>query len=338
MISDFTVNVITKAINKIPNQWGLIQEMRIFPDEPITTTRVTIEQHNGVLNLIESKDRRSDERGKNLRGKRALYTFDVPHLPLDDTLLATDIQDVRAFGDAVAGTTETVELQKILRGLRMKHAITWEYFKSQALMKGQVIDADGSVLADMFDIFDITQEVKTFDFSTADFNVQGEILDAKGYIQDNIMGDTITGYIALCSPEWFKELISHPLVREDHKFFVSQNGAKLGQTDVREMFVYNNVTFIEYRGKASWIDPDGVSVIRDFITPDEAIMFPVGTISTYANYLAPGNLIAAANTRGIELYAFQKKREDESGWNIFSESNHLPLCKRPQVLVRLIKT
>lgn len=337
-ISDFSVNVITKAINKIPNPWGLVQQMGIFQDDPIATTKVTIEQDNGVLNLISSTNRRSDERNKNERSKRTLYTVDVPHLPLDDELLASDIQDVRAFGDEAAGTTETIELEKILRQLRRKHAITWEYFQTQALTKGQVIDADGSVLADFFDIFDISQESIDFEFTTDTTPVQTLVLDAKGHIEDNIQGDVIGDYMALCSPEWFRAFIEHPKVREAYAFFLDSNGRNFRTSDPRQGFRFGEVTWIEYRGRATWKDPDGNTVTRKFIETDKAFMFPTGTLETFMNNIAPGNLIQAANTRGLPVYAFQKLRNDERGWDIFSESNHLPICLRPQVLVELTKS
>jgi len=337
-ISDFSVNHLTAAINDIPNQWGLIQSMGIFEDMGITTTDVKIERQNEVLNLIASANRRSDERNMNEHDKRTLYAVNVPHLPLDDALMADDIQDVRAFGDAAAGTNEAQLLDSILRGLRRKHSITWEYFQSQALTLGQVIDANGDILADFFDIFDITQKVINFNFTDVAEEVQTNVLDAKGHIEDNIRGDVIGDFMALCSPEWFRKFIEHPKVREAYAFFQDSNNQNFLASDPRTGFRFGQVTWIEYRGLATWQDPDGVTQTRKFITPDEAFMFPTGTLETFQNYIAPANLRGVANTVGISLYSFQKPRHNESGWDIFSQSNHLPMCKRPQVLVRLTKT
>jgi len=43
----------------------------------------------------------------------------------------------------------------------------------------------------------------------------------------------------------------------------------------------------------------------------------------------------AVNTVGMEAYAWPVRTGDERGWRIIMESNPLPLCRRPHVLVKL---
>lgn len=63
--------------------------------------------------------------------------------------------------------------------------------------------------------------------------------------------------------------------------------------------------------------------------------FPLGTIDTFATYVAPADFNETVNTLGQPLYAKQEPRKFERGTDLHTQSNPLPMCHRPGVLVKL---
>ena len=92
------------------------------------------------------------------------------------------------------------------------------------------------------------------------------------------------------------------------------------------------VTFEEYAGEAS----DGDDNVRRFIEAGEGHAFPLGTVDTFATYFAPADFNETANTLGQPLYAKQEPRKFDRGTDLHTQSNPLPMCHRPGVLIKLV--
>ena len=65
--------------------------------------------------------------------------------------------------------------------------------------------------------------------------------------------------------------------------------------------------------------------------------FPLGTVDTFGTYLAPADFNETVNTLGQPLYAKQEPRTFGRGTDLHSQSNLLPICHRPEVLVKATK-
>ncbi|MCB9983660.1 MAG: major capsid protein [Rhodospirillales bacterium] len=85
----FGVREMTDAINFFPYQYGLINSMGLFDSKGVATTSVAVEINKGVLNLISSKPRGVPST-KNVRGKREMRYFEIPHIPAEDRVLPSD--------------------------------------------------------------------------------------------------------------------------------------------------------------------------------------------------------------------------------------------------------
>jgi hypothetical protein len=83
-------------------------------------------------------------------------------------------------------------------------------------------------------------------------------------------------------------------------------------------------------------DADGN--VRRFIAANEGHCFPIGTLGTFTTYFAPADFNETANTLGQPLYAKQEPRKFERGTDLHTQSNPLPMCLRPAVLVKLTNT
>ncbi len=125
----------------------------------------------------------------------------IPHIPHDDVVLPEEVQGIRAFGsetetEAIAGV-----IARHLETMRNKHAITLEHLRMGAL-KGVILDADGSVLYNLFNEFGITAQTIAYELGTAGTNVKAKCLATLAAIEDNLKGEFMNGVHCLCSPEF----------------------------------------------------------------------------------------------------------------------------------------
>jgi len=327
--SAFNMVSLTDAINKVPNMYGRANELGLFPIRGVSTRTIIIEEKNGVLNLLPTLPPGAPATLGTI-GKRTVRSFVIPHIPHDDAVLPEEVQGVRLFGSENAMEGVVAKLAEKLAVMRSKHAITLEHLRMGAL-KGIILDADGSTLYNLFTEFGISPTTIEFDLFDDAAEVLTSVLDVKRHIEDNLLGETMTRVHVLAGADWWDAFTTHPKVALAFTHF--QNRQTL-DGDYRRGFVFGDVIFEEYRGRAT----DSAGTLRKFIEDDEAIAFPIGTQNAHATYVAPADFNETANTIGIELYAKQETRKFDRGIDIHTQSNPLPLWKRPALLVKLTMT
>ncbi len=332
----FTTASLTAAINLLPNRYGKLESLKLMPVKSVRTRQIIVQERNGVLTLLPTLPPGSPGT-VGMRGKRKARSFVVPHIPHDDVVLPEEVSGVVPFGVDLSNAAEVAQgyletISNVMAGhletMRNKHAITLEHLRMGAL-KGVILDSDGTELYDLFDEFDITPKLINCALNVPETNVKTKLAEVLRHIEDNLRGEYMTGGHVLCSPEYFDSLTSHGKVEKAFETF--QNGAVL-INDMRAGFTYGGLTFEEYRGQAT--DLEGTT--RRFIAPGEAHCFPLGTIDTFATYAAPADFNESVNTMGQLLYAKQEPRKFDRGTDIHTQSNPLPMCHRPGVLVRLV--
>jgi len=327
----FSMASLTAAINLLPNRYGRLEELNLFPAKPVRTRSVVVESRDGTLNLLPSLPVGSPST-QNKHDKRRLHSFVVPHIPLDDVVLPEEVQGIRAFGSESDLETVAHVLALHLDSIRNKHAITLEHLRIGAL-KGVILDADGSVLHNLYDDFNLDPTTVNFQLTTEATKVRTKCTEVVRTITDNLRGEFMTGIRCLCSPTFFAKLTEHASVIKAYENYAQ--GAML-RDDVRNGFAFGGIVFEEYLGKASYLDAAGASQTREFIADGEAHAFPLGTVDTFATYFAPADFNETVNTLGQPLYAKQEPRKFERGTDLHTQSNPLPMCHRPGVLVKLV--
>jgi len=320
----FNVYQLTSAINVLPNRYGRIREMNLFPVKPRRSRSIVLEEKHGVLTLIPSAPVGSPG-GQNVSGKRKVRTFTVPHFPLDDVILPDEFQDVRAFGTDSQLRELADIINEKMQEMKDKHDITLENLRMGAV-KGKIPDADGSLIYDLFNEFGITQNSVNFSLDTDSTDVRGKCFAVTRHIEDNLKGEIMSGVHCLCSGTFMDKLINHPNVYET---FLYQSSGQL-RDDVRKNFNFAGITFEEYRGKVD--NPSGSQ--QNFIADGEAHFFPRGTNNTFFTAVAPADFNETVNTRGRLYYAKQMPRKFDRGVDLHTQSNPLPMCARPGVLVK----
>jgi hypothetical protein len=254
----------------------------------------------------------------------------VPHTPWEDTVLAIDVMGVRKFGSENVLETINEKVLEKFQQARDIFDITDEYRKVKAL-QGVVLDADGTnQLFNSYTFFGITKKSIDFKLGSTSENIPGIVRNLKRYLEDNLMGETMTGVRVFVGDKFYDRLVNHPSVKE---IWLNWSGAqsRLG-TDLRTGFELEGVVFEEYRGMVP--KPDGSGAIR-FIEEDKGIAVPMGTRNTFKRFVAPADYIETVNTLGQPYYASQVVMEDKRGIKLFAQSNTLPICCRPNLLVEV---
>lgn len=325
--SGYNMATLTDSVNLIPNQYGRVRQLGIFTPDPVRTRQIIVENINGVLTLLKSQQVGAPPPRKK-HGKATMRSFIVPHIPYEDVIRAEDIQGGRQPGTVDAKTLEVVMMRALME-MRAAHAITEEFLMLGAL-KGIILDADGSTLEDLYTAFGITAKVVDLALDVDSTDVAAKCREIVRHIEDHLMGDVMGGVHCLCGETFFDKFIGHPKVEkffENHAKFLENAG--IG-ADPRKGFSFGGITFEEYRAQAT--DP-ATGNARKFLAVGEARFFPVGTQNTFKIHYAPANYLETVNTMGLPLYAKQTM-EPKGRWvDVNTESNPLPMCRRPGVLV-----
>jgi hypothetical protein len=325
----FSLVSLTQSINILPNNYGRVRELNLFPTKGVRTRTIIMEEKVGVLNLLPTLPPGSPGT-QNKMAKRNVRSFTVPHIPVDDVILPQEYEGIRAFGSENEMAPLAAVMNDHLQTGKNKFAITIEHLRMGAL-KGIILDADGSTLYNLYTEFGIS--AKTVDFAldvTSPYtDVAAKCREVCRHIEANLKGEVMTEVRCLCDETFFDALIGHPNVE---KFYINWQGAAqlIGQ-DPRKKFNFGGITFEEYVGTAT----DYAGAARKFIASGEAHAFPMGTMQTFETIYSPADFIETVNTIGLELYAKQELRKFGRGVDLHIQSNPLPICYRPGVLVKL---
>ena len=320
----FSTVSLTDAILKAPFKPSRIGQLGLFRERGITTTTVVVEEKDGRLSLIQTSQRGGPASTIG-QEKRKARSFVIPHLERESTIMADEIQNVRAFGseDALQGLQAIINDR--LADLRAMHEVTLEHLRVGAI-KGQILDADGStVLFNLFTEFGVTQQTQDIVLSVGTTDVRGAATAIQRKSEDELGAEPVTAYRAFCGDAFFDELIKHETIVESLKF---QESALL-RTDLRAGFEFGGITWENYRGKVG-----GVS----FFPTAEAYVVPVGT-NIFSTYFAPGDFFEAVNTVGLPIYSKIAMDEQLNRWaKLHSQSNPLALCLRPRAVIKVTKS
>lgn len=321
----FTATSLSMAINIVPNMYGRVNEMGLMPNRGVATRTIIVEEKNGVLTLLPTQPVGAPGTVGSV-GKRKIRSFVIPHIPHDDVVLPEEVQGIRSFGSENSLMAITELINDKLATMANKHDITLEHLRMGAL-KGIILDADGSTLYNLYTEFGITAKTVNFALATGTTDIRAKCLEVKRHIEDNLLGESMRYVHCLCSAEFYDSLTNHANVKTAFQYFQQRQNLS---GDFRTNFEFAGVIFEEYRGVAS----DAAGNTRRFIASGEAHFFPMGTNNTFATFNAPADFNEAANTIGMARYAKMEPRKFGRGWDIHTQSNPLPMCARPGLLVK----
>lgn len=325
----FSMLSILQAIDSVPHLPQRIGQLGVFTPNPVRTQTVAIEGRDGVLSLIKTSPRGAPLVNRTTE-KRNIKDFRTVRIAKEDTITASELADIRAFGTE----SELVQVQdEVMRrfmgptGLANDIEMTLENMRLGAI-QGLVKDADGSTLMDWFDAFGVTQAAEVT-FTMSGTTSSGVIRTACNNIVRAMMraakGVWIpsTQVYALCGDNFWDALTGAKETRET--YLNTAESQTLRNGTAFETFRYGGITFENYRGT-----DDGTTV---GIASDKAKFFPVGAPGAFLEVFSPGESFAYLNTLGTKIYPMIIPDDDRDMYvKIEAYSYPLHICTRPAML------
>ncbi|MCK7579303.1 MAG: major capsid protein [Chromatiales bacterium] len=334
----FSAFELTGAIEKIPHKPQLLGTLNLFAPRPVRTETVAVEERNGTLALIQTSQRGAPlEEGTG--DKRKIRDFRTVRIAKGDTIQASEIQNIRAFGRESELMQVMDEVMRRLAGptgLISQIELTWENMRLGAI-QGIVTDADGSTIIDWYSAMSVTQADEIdFDLDNAS-PAPGAVRKKCNQVIRQMMvaaaGVWIPGQtsvMALCGDNFWDDLTAHKEVRET--YLNTQQAADLREINQPyETFRYGGITWMNYRGT-----DDGSTVA---VHTDKAKFFPVGAPGAFEVAHSPLESIGFVNTPGKPLYSMIVRDLQRDMW-VRPEVYSYPLfiCTRPAMLQRAKRT
>jgi len=317
----FTLASLTDAINALPAVPGKAGQTGLFVEKGVTTTTIVVEHRAGRLSLVPATSRNDDPTAVK-DGKRTRRSFEVPHLPQSAQVLPSELQGLAAFGSDSAAAPQASVINDKLEGMKANLEATREWQRIGAI-KGKILDADGSVIYDLYDEFGISEKKLTIALGTATTDVRAKLLEAKRWVEKKTPGVVITGFKAFCGASFFDALTGHDKVQKAFEGWQAAQDRIGG--DMRAGFTFGDISFEEYNAQVSG---------KDFVGDNVARIFPVGR-NVFSMYNAPANYNETVNTVGRAFYAKAEERRLGKGWDLETQSNPLAMCFYPEALVEL---
>jgi hypothetical protein len=339
IVFPYTDVSLTEQVNRIPNSFGLLNAMNLFPSEGMGSRFVRISFEDGVLMVLPAEEPGAPGKASEREAGKSIIV-EIPHFPLPDTILPADLQGILAQdGTVLKPKTLDSEVAKRLANIRANHAVTREFLRLGAL-KGLIKDGKGRTLYNLFTVFGIQKKTIDFVLGTAGTDVIAKCEELFDHIQNNLKGETSTGVEVIVSGTFFNKLVQHAKVEK--YWLQTQNAQSLARFERDRLggnwgrvFEFQNIMFREYKGSLPVRNAEGVLTSQANIESGYGHAYPVGTSSTFRTFDGPAVHINMVNEPGAEVVVTTKVLDHGAGIEFKSQSNTLPIVKRPEVLVEV---
>ena len=327
----YTITDYTTEMNIIPNKWDMIGKSGLFVPEGVATNSFTFDKTYGTVKLAQ--DTPWAERSRfNGNDKSEMYSFNIPHFTIDDTVTVGDIWNKRRIGTADQSETKDNVLMKKMEMINGSWDITLEYAMCQAIQGEKYAPNSATVDSSVnwYTEFGQTQQLVKFDFAGGSVNIKNAVNDIVAYIQDSWKaGGVLENVTFYCTPNFFSGLINAPEVEMAYQYYASTQEPL--RDSLREgmsrRFVWQDVTFIEYRGTT----PDGEKMFPETAT-GQAWAVPQGGNGFHIKY-APAYRLDELGTEGANRYMWTHENRSSSQIEVWTESNFLTMNSRPELVV-----
>jgi hypothetical protein len=330
----FSVTTLSLAIAEMDFQPSRIERLGLFRNESVTTTTVQVEKRRDTLAIVPSSARGGPGYAIN-QDLSVLRPFNVPHFQLNDSIMADEVQNIRAFGSQ--SELETVQNhvnRKMARGARILDA-TIEYQRMGAI-QGIVYDVrpDNSTVAlyNYYTEFNVTQDTVNFAFSNAGADILGAAIAVRKLIEDELGMDVLGEVHAFVGYDFFASLIGHAKVTTAYLNWYG--GPRVNMDPLTMDLRYKGFEF----GGIVWEVYRNAPNLASTLPTGEGVAFPVGVPDLFVSTFAPADYIETVNTEGLPRYARQYEAPNGKSVLVEMQTNHLAMNTRPKTSIKLTKS
>lgn len=321
----FSVIALTDAINKMPFVPGRAGQVIDWLENGVITTTIAIEEYEGRLKLLNPTPRGGPGTTVAKPGRK-IRNLLIPHYEVDDTIMADEIQGVRAFGsENVLETLQGRVNSRMQEHVQIELDPTLEYQRIGAV-KGVIVNEDGSTLYNLFTEFNVQQPSEVnFQLNSSSTDVRGKCTQVVRAIARALRGRPYREIHAFCGDTFWDKLVAHSEVKDTFKF---QEGIRLREGVAWQTLDFGGIVFENYRGGL------GDEEELPFIEAEKAHFFPVGVPGLWRTVFAPADYNETVNTPGLPRYAKQYTLPNDKGIALELQMNALNYCTIPRTLIR----
>ncbi len=332
----FSLVQLTAALDKTDHKPNFLGTLDLFEPEFLRGTDVAmIEKRDNVLSLIKTSERGAPpEQRKN--EKRDVRPFKCKRIYESDTIQASELFKIRAFGTETELSQVQMEIARRMARVRDDVEVTWEFHRLGAVL-GLTVDADGTTLHNWFQEWGISQPAEIdFALDTPTTNVRGKCQEVRRAMQRASKGAFVRGVTqvhALCGDSFFDKLINHPLVRDT--FLNWAAAQELREAKDFDSFPFGGIVFHNYRGADDFSDSAVKGIKQLGIPSTKAKFFPVRGRSVFQVAWAPGESFAELAMPGQPIFPKIVRDLHRDQWVDVEEYSYpLFMCMRPEMLQR----
>ncbi|EHL97711.1 hypothetical protein HMPREF9946_03994 [Acetobacteraceae bacterium AT-5844] len=328
----FSAIELTSFVERTPFLPTGLGELNIFNPKPIRTTALAVEERAGKLVVIPTSERGAPLKQRTTE-KRKMRYFEVPRLAHADTILASELQGIREFGQETVLMQLQTEVARRLAGptgLMSNLEYTLELHRLGAV-QGILLDADGTVLYNWFDEFGITQPAEIAFNLNATSPKDGDLRKKCNAVVRAMMRAAqgawtpATRVQAICGDDFWDALTSHQDVVKT--YFNWQAAQELRQGTAFASMPFGGIDWKNYQGSN-----DNTEIA---VPTDKVKFFPVNAPGVFERAQAPGESFEWVNTPGKDAYVVPIiDRDRNSFWTQELYSYPLHICTRPEMLQR----
>lgn len=320
----FSVQEMTAKVNKATYRPGQIGKSGLFEEDGVRTLIVSIENRDGKLALVEPTPRGGP--GETIdHEKRNLIPFQLEHLQRDDSVLADEIQGVRAFGtESEVEQIEAVVNRKMDRHLR-DIDMTLEHMKVGAI-KGIVLSKSGKTLWNLYDRFGIAAPAPiSLDLDNAKAKVDETLEKDVAWSIEDDLDSFYDGFHVWTGRKLHLKVWNHARIRET---YIATESARVLREAIPDKFMVGKFTFERYKtGRKATTDLGSA-----YIADNEGRVTPMGVPELFITRFGPADYMETVNTLGLPRYSMQYPMPNSKGVEIEVQSNPICICTQPAAL------
>ncbi len=331
----------TSEVNEMDNQFGLLNDSGLFTEQGTSQLSVLFDKNTQTNTLLPQVNRNG---GAPVKGKdRQVDTISIalPYFLHQDYITPNDIQSQRQAGTPDSAETLANVIATKLTDMRTNADQTVEQMKVEAI-KGISSDGYGNVIANMFDVFGLTQDVIDFDLGNAASDIDGHIANLKRTVAKNAKAGGKIGRIeVMVSPEFFDKLISHSKIREAYIHYAN-NGVQVLRDSLAVMETWGVVDTFSHRGVLFYAYDAEFNLnngsTKRAVDADEGFSIVTGMKDLYRGYYGPANTLSGANQVQGNMFVTQFTDPKDRFHEMEIEMAPLFFLTKPQVSIKVKTT
>lgn len=330
----FSVTSLTDAISELRVRSGRLGELGLFASTSVSTLSIAIERIGDTIQLVAPSPRGAPG-GTRDTEKRSIKSLAIPHFQRDWSVIADEVQGIRAYGSQTQlMTVQGLVASKIATNIADLD-LTEEYSRIGAIQG--IVTYKGGQTLNLFTEFGVAQPAEIdFALSVAtpvDGALREQCTKVIRAVKKALGGVPFDYLHAFVGDDFFDALLKHPEVRETYKGWGAAQILResyIGKNrSVNPMFEFGGIVWENYGA----IDSGGDGSLIG-IGAKKAHFVPVGVPGLFRTYYAPADYMETVNTLGKRLYAKQWPMQNGKGVHGETQTNQLSIPTRPGALLR----